>query len=49
MLMMKKILKIVIPLKDMWTIHHNGKRFNYQDDDDLFYYYKTSGGIFKNS
>ncbi len=34
---------IIIPKKDIWTIKHNGKRFNEQDDEDLFIYFKQNG------
>lgn len=38
---------IEIPKKDIWTIKHNGKRFNYQDDDNLFYYNKINNQFVK--
>lgn len=37
---------IPIPIKDMWKVKHNGKRFNYQDDDNLFYYIKKENNKF---
>lgn len=38
---------IEIHKKDIWTIKHNGKRFNYQDDDNLFYYNKINNQFVK--
>ncbi len=38
---------IEIPKKNIWTIKHNGKRFNYQDDDNLFVYKKQANQYIK--
>lgn len=40
---------IEIPKKDIWTIKHNGKRFNYQDDDNLFIYKKQGNKYIKHT
>jgi hypothetical protein len=39
--------ELIIPKKDMWSINHNGKRFNKQDDDDLYYYFLDSVDVYK--
>lgn len=38
---------IIIPKSNIWTIKHNGKRFNYQDDDNLFVYKKQGNQYIK--
>ena len=38
---------IEIPKKDIWTVKHNGKRFNYQDDNNLFIYEKQGNNYIK--
>ena len=38
---------IEISKRDIWTVKHNGKRFNYQDDENLFYYKKINNQFIK--
>jgi hypothetical protein len=37
----------IIPNNHMWTVNHNGKRFNLQDDDSLFFYRKSPSGDYQ--
>jgi len=38
---------IEIPKKNIWTVKHNGKRYNYQDDNNLFIYEKQGNNYIK--
>ena len=38
---------IEIPKKDIWTVKHNGRRYNYQDDNNLFVYEKQGNNYIK--